>query len=270
MLSIASLYFQATKKCFTVEQAACVLAESDSEFENDLVVIPPVSMNDDDTDEEDINETDLGVADIHDVPGDIEMFEADINENKRKYRKVEQLKTEVKWKRGNKLDHKIDGEPPKLTETHPLLSDKTPIELFRLFFDGNIIELIRQETIRYAHQKGEHNFNTGNDEIFAWLGIILLSGYHSVPQEDMYWSKDEDLMIKCVSERISRSRFREIKQYFHLQNNSELDNTDKLAKLRTFMTLLHENLQQFGFFEKELSLGESMVSYYGHHSAKCL
>lgn len=84
----------------------------------------------------------------------------------------------------------------------------------------------------------------------------------------MYWSQDEDLAIRAVSERMTRSRFREIKKYFHLQNNDELDKTDKLTKLRQFMAIIQKNLQQFGFFEKDLSLDESMVPYYGHHSAK--
>ncbi|KAJ8896026.1 hypothetical protein PR048_001367 [Dryococelus australis] len=78
-------------------------------------------------------------------------------------------------------------------------------------------------TFLYAHQKG---FHVDWKEIGQFFGLLLLSGYHSVPTEDI------------------------------------------LGKIQPMYEELNKNLQQFGIFHKDLSIDESMVPYYGHHSCK--
>jgi DNA excision repair protein ERCC-6 len=84
----------------------------------------------------------------------------------------------------------------------------------------------------------------------------------------MYWSTSPDMNILIVSQTMSRSSFIKIKQCFHLVDNSTIKIGDKLAKIRPFYEHLIEKFTQFGIFHETLSIDESMVPYYGHHSCK--
>lgn len=41
-----------------------------------------------------------------------------------------------------------------------------------------------------------------------------------------------------------------------------------MAKIQPLLDILNQNLQQFGIFSRYLAIDESMVPYFGHHSAK--
>jgi hypothetical protein len=47
-------------------------------------------------------------------------------------------------------------------------------------------------------------------DIKQFIGILMLSGYNKLPRERIYWSLDEDVGVKLVSNVISRNRFQEI------------------------------------------------------------
>ena len=71
-----------------------------------------------------------------------------------------------------------------------------------------------------------------------------------------------------MKKKISRNRFQEIKRYFHLADNDNLQQADKLAKVRTYLNLMQRNFLRFGVFSKHLSIDKQMVPYYGHFSTK--
>lgn len=87
-----------------------------------------------------------------------------------------------------------------------------------------------------------------------FIGILLLTGYHKLPCERLYWSLDADLSVPSVSNVMSRNRFQDIKKYLHLANNNELDKKDKMAKLRPLMILLNQNFNSGGSFMKNVLL----------------
>lgn len=96
----------------------------------------------------------------------------------------------------------------------------------------------------------------------------LVVGYHSVPEENSYWSTHEDLCIPIVSTVMPRNRFRMLKKYFHLVDNTQLEAGDKLGKIAPFYDEIGKHFRKFGFFHENLSIDDSMVPYYGHLSAK--
>jgi hypothetical protein len=49
----------------------------------------------------------------------------------------------------------------------------------------------------YAFRKGEAT-DVNSDDILQFFDLLLVSGYHSVPSEDMYWSSEEDTSIPIV------------------------------------------------------------------------
>jgi hypothetical protein len=60
---------------------------------------------------------------------------------------------------------------------------KSPVVAFRYFFSQQMLGQIVQETNRYAGatQKRVHNLNATNEEILTFIGVMLLSGYHTLP-----------------------------------------------------------------------------------------
>ncbi|XP_050298551.1 piggyBac transposable element-derived protein 3-like [Anthonomus grandis grandis] len=117
---------------------------------------------------------------------------------------------------------------------------------------------------KYA-QDNRHEFHLSPEELLHFLGILILSGYHSLPQTDMYWSLDEDKTVHIVRDCMNRNKFRSIKRNLHLSDNNNLDKGYKYTKLRPFFD---EKFLQFGIFSFNLSIDEQMVPYFGRHSCK--
>ena len=153
-------------------------------------------------------------------------------------------------------------------ETNPELIELSAFQLFRLYFDEDVNNLAKRESERYAKQKLNHKFYLPQSDLDAFLGTVLLSGYHTLPQEHLYWCNDEDVGANIVKKKISRNRFQEIKRYFHLAANNNLQQDDKLAKIRTYLNLMQRNFLRFGVFSEHLSIDEQIVPYYGHFSTK--
>lgn len=121
----------------------------------------------------------------------------------------------------------------------------------------------------YASQNNRHNFTVRAKELKIFFGILILSGYHKLPRERMYWSLDEDIGVSTVSNAMSRNRFREIKRNLHLVDNNDAPNTtDKMFKVRKLADILMRKFNQWNTFHENISIDESMIRYYGHHSAK--
>ena len=66
--------------------------------------------------------------------------------------------------------------------------------------------------------------------VHQFLGLILISGYHTLPREKDYWSKNLSTSAPFFSRVMCRNRFQEIKQYFDLADNESLTKS-KIAKL---------------------------------------
>ena len=77
-----------------------------------------------------------------------------------------------------------------------------PLEIFENFLDESILNYIMTQTKIYAQQKNDHKFSLEIDELKMFLGILYLSGYHSLARERLYWSYDEDVTVDCVSQCI--------------------------------------------------------------------
>ena len=68
---------------------------------------------------------------------------------------------------------------------------------------------------------------------------------------------------------MSRNRYHEIKKYLHFADNQNLTE-DKMSKIVPLYELLNQNLIQVDIFNKLLSVDESIVPYFGRHSAKMI
>jgi len=67
---------------------------------------------------------------------------------------------------------------------------------------------------------------------------------------------------------MSSKKYQTIKRFVHLADNEQLQAGDKTGKIAPLITAVNENLVQFGIFQQNLSIDESMTPYFGRHSMK--
>lgn len=108
----------------------------------------------------------------------------------------------------------------------PDIEKKTPLEFFHLFFDEEVLANIEEQTNLYAQQKNCTLQMTRN-ELLVIFGGLLLSGYSKYPNKRLYWSNETDVP-KILSDSIRLNRFETILRHLHLNDNSKIDNENKL------------------------------------------
>lgn len=165
-------------------------------------------------------------------------------------------------------DYFISEHRDKIKEE---LKDKTPVEVFETLFDENIMQHIVRESVSYAVQQNRHDFAFTTDCLRKFLGILLFSSYHSLPQEHLYWCEDEDMSTVCVRKCLSKHRWVEIKRNLHFNDNNNIlpdGSNKKCFKIAPLYDMLNKSFMQFGVFSQNLSIDEQMVRYYGHHFLK--
>ncbi|KAK9754379.1 Transposase IS4 [Popillia japonica] len=144
---------------------------------------------------------------------------------------------------------------------------KSPLELFSLFFDDEILDMIVNESNRYANQKNHHT-KIEKSEIKAFIGVLLLSGYMHVPRRRMFWEYERDSHNLLVSEAISRNTFEYVLSHFHLTDNTKIETSDKFAKVRPLFQHLNKKYLEHSLCEEMHSVDEAMVPYFGRHGCK--
>ena len=60
-------------------------------------------------------------------------------------------------------------------------------------------------------------YDFGNEVIYC-IGFLLFTGYHKLPQEELYWSLDPNCNTAIMHQALSRQRFRDMKINLHLQS----------------------------------------------------
>ncbi|XP_055634280.1 piggyBac transposable element-derived protein 3-like [Toxorhynchites rutilus septentrionalis] len=171
----------------------------------------------------------------------------------------------------DKIEYSVspNNEPlaNKQQELFDTIKDLSPLQLFLKLFDDEVISLIVRETNRYAGQQNS-TFLLDIITLKRFIGILLLSGYHTLPNVNDYWSNEPSLGVPIVKQCMSRNKFREIKKFIHFSDNYNLNKMDKMAKLRSFFEVMNQKFMQFGVFSDNLSIDEQMVPYFGRHSCK--
>lgn len=175
--------------------------------------------------------------------------------------------TQVTLNAEEKFASVIEQEPNIIDQF--LDNDASPVDVFREIFDDEILEKICTETMRYAAQKGNMNFSCTKDDILKYFAILILSGYKKLPSRDMYWEQRADTHCALASNAMPRNRFREIHRYFHLNDNLNIDPSDKVYKVRPLLDHLNEKFRKLAQpFGNSFSLDEAMEPYFGHHFMK--
>lgn len=173
---------------------------------------------------------------------------------------------ERKWEKKTDLVKNLpDFLQPKALPQIPT----DPVSCFELYFDDDVCQFLVEMTMRYgANQKENHAFTTNIDEMRCFLGILLLSGYTTIPRWRMWWEIGTETCNTQVVNAMRRNRFEQIKRYLHCCDNNTLPKDDKFAKMRPLITMLNNRFLKWSEFQEKLSIDESMVPYFGKHGSK--
>ena len=153
----------------------------------------------------------------------------------------------------------------------------SPLDIFKMYFTDFLIDIIVQETNRYASDVLSDRYsnwqNVTSEEVLAYLGFKILMGINVLPSNDDYWKRDSRLNYQPVSSRISRDRFRDVNRFLHFVDNSTLPQKgqptyDKLGKIRPIIHHLSETFKNTYQPNKEMAVDEAMIKFQGRSTIK--
>ena len=149
-------------------------------------------------------------------------------------------------------------------------SENNAFDYFVLLWPASLCELLALETDRYAQQKGVCNWrNVRIDEVWTFLGIVVLMGIHRLPSIRSYWSNDPFLGIPTLQRYMSLNRFWALWSNLHIVDNEVIPKNGGVScKIKPLLDTLGKT-----FFEQyspgqELSVDEGMVKYKGRAGGK--
>lgn len=185
--------------------------------------------------------------------------------NKSKSKKREELQ----WEPGNLDDTQTTWKQPHPLTVLSLDKCSSPLEFFQLFFNEEIVESIVMHTVRYAASQNNYfSSPLSSDEMYCFLGVLILSGYVPLPRRRMFWELSDDSHNVLVANSIRRNRFEEIMRFFHVVDNDNLIPNDRMAKVNPLLKALNELFLLYAPLEKNLSVDEGMIPYFGRHGCK--
>ena len=260
----------ATKAFETVEEAVEYLFSD--EIEADMIALPPEV--DELTDEENIEDDMIGNSHVTDIAGTTEILHTEDQKNLPHVTSKKIKKEDIRW-----CDQSPSFSFPDIGQRASHLSEEmkqklsglSPVQVFEEIFSEDIVNLIVEETERYAREyRNKINFSVHPDEIRVFIGFLIFTGYHKLCSERDYWSEDEDLGIQMVKDSMSRNRYLELKSVLHFNDNRKANENkhDKAFKIKPLAQALVQNYQKWGIFQENLSVDEMIVRYYGHHPIK--
>ena len=143
----------------------------------------------------------------------------------------------------------------------------SPIELFKLFFDAEIVDYICNTSNEYAESEKEkrpamyryYKSMTKND-LYKLLGVIIHLGYRRIPRYRLAWSPSSLCFDPFLNEVMSRNHF-ESMSFLHVVDKEREDQlkNDKLAKVRPLIDHINKKCQQLYQPYREVSIDERMV-----------
>ncbi|CAK1600427.1 unnamed protein product [Parnassius mnemosyne] len=217
------------------EAIEAVIADSDDDCAYDLAIISPDPSVV--TDEKEGSDKDMVKFTLpRDVPGNIVVLVRDESTlssdydssdeeplaSKRVHRQpnIQPRQQTLAWRKclpSYTFGHQHTSEvQDKQNAVKEQLKDHNPVQIFKKILDEEVLQLILSNSILYANQNNRHFFQLDLRDLKKFIAILILSGYHKLHREALYWSLYENVAVALVSRAMSRNKFREIKDIFIL------------------------------------------------------
>lgn len=146
----------------------------------------------------------------------------------------------------------------------------SPLDFFRMFMDGWIIEHLATETNRYSVEMSGKSINCSFKEMESYIAITLLMGICKLPTIRMYWNPH--YRFAPIADTMGLNRFETIKRYFHVNDNNlakapEEEGHDVLFKVRPMLNRVRDNCRK-QVPEMRQCVDEQMVKFKGRSRLK--
>ena len=171
--------------------------------------------------------------------------------------------------------------PPEFTQSVgpavSLDSAATALDAFLLIFGDNTFKLLADQTNLYARQTPPGAsykwYDTNENEMKLFIGMLLAMGIHRLPQLEDYWSSHSLLGAKGIVSGMSWRRFRVLLSCLHIADNScaiprGQPGHDKLHKVRPLLDILQSNISKCYHPHREVAVDEAMVGFKGRSTLK--
>ena len=136
----------------------------------------------------------------------------------------------------------IDNEVPDLHEFKPSRSvgvhlpsrsgEWPPYELFKLFFDSEIVNMICDASNEYAERNKSKRrvmysyYRSMTPDFYKIVGILIHLGYRKIPRARLMWSPTSLCYEPLISKVMSRNKFESLLTFLHLVH----EDTEKVLK----------------------------------------
>lgn len=147
-----------------------------------------------------------------------------------------------------------------------------PTLIFKNIIDADICKVIVMESNEYAIQNGTQ-LNLTIEELYAFFGILIFTGFHHLPSLRLYWSQDENFHVDRISRVMPLKRFLKILRFLHLNNNTKMPKAktpefDMLFKIRPLLDHFSKKYSELFAPSRFLSIDESMAAFKGRSTLK--
>src|SRR6266516_2979732 len=151
---------------------------------------------------------------------------------------------------------------------------QTPYDIFRLFFNDEILEIIADHTNQnYAMQQAdrvlgpkktkEYWVDTSPQELEAYLAISIWMGLVPLPNVNYYWNTDEDCpTFSFIRRHMSRNRWKLIDRYLRIAKPTK-GKQSPFEKLEPLNSHLQQNFRRYWKTGTHVAVDEAMQRFTG-------
>ncbi|KAG8232080.1 hypothetical protein J437_LFUL019577, partial [Ladona fulva] len=154
-----------------------------------------------------------------------------------------------------------------------------PIDFFNLLFLPTLFELIVRETNNFAEELFLRGVSPRSritewktltvDEFKRFLGLMFHMGIVKLNRITDYWNTDKKFNFPFFRTTMSRDRFLNIRQCFHLNKNVDGGkNEDPLHKIKPLLDYFHLTMNNVFYPGEELAIDESIAPWTGRISIR--
>lgn len=155
----------------------------------------------------------------------------------------------------------------------PLASDlryDLPLLFFKLFFTKEVFEGLAANTNAYADFKdargeGRRSWSAVTaGELKIWIGLIIYMSVNRQSRTEEFWYRKPDWPSHCITRFRGRTRFEQIKRYFHISPPVEsLPRSRFYEKLEPLASLVKESFKRVLLPATPVAVDEMIIRFTG-------
>ncbi|XP_052746053.1 piggyBac transposable element-derived protein 4-like [Bicyclus anynana] len=168
--------------------------------------------------------------------------------------------------------------------TFDVTDDMTPQDIFHKMFDVDFVDLLVNETNRYAQQKIDYmkvtNKMTAHSrmcrwkptdrpEIISFLALMILQGLYPLATEESYFKFNGYGTMPYIAKIMTYNRFLLLKSMLHFVDNETLtdkNTNSKLFKIQPIIDYLNNKFSSLYYPCQEIAIDESLLKWHGRLS----